>query len=148
MHVDFFATQSVARNAQFLGVCLGVGQRGSCRLFHNVTELAGKQEVVSAIHYRHLNEHDVAACRRVEHSCCSPNHVVLGGALGMNLRPTYKIRDVSIGQHHFFDIPGGDTARHFPERLADFTFQLSHSSLACVSGDQLTDGVVFDDDFF
>ena len=74
-------------DAQPVGVGPRVRPRGARGLLHHVAELAGQDQVALAAHRRGLDEHDVAAGRRVIHAGRDADLILAGRVLGVHARP-------------------------------------------------------------
>src|SRR5205814_6812493 len=127
------------------------------RLLHHVAELASQDEghiaptadlrllVISGALAvgeqatdRHLDEHDVAARRRVIHARRHAYFVLFGGALGVHLWTTEELAhlvgvDLSIGDD--LRVTGGDLSRHLASDGTDLSLQLANASLTRVLAD-------------
>ena len=135
-HVDVHVpVEHLLRDAQPRRVRAGVGPRRARRFLHHVAQLAGEHQLALAAHGGRLDEHDVAAHRRVVHAGRDADLV---GARRL-------LRDARFGRpsrssHHRrrrpsspLDFLRGDLARHLARQLADLALQLAHARLAGVA---------------
>src|SRR5438128_1878129 len=132
-------------------MCRRVGHRRARRLLHHVAELAGEDEryVAPTAHLGllvvagtlavaeqppdcRLDEHDVAARRRVEHAGCHAHLVLLGGVLWMYAGTAEELAnlvsvDLSVLDH--LVVIARDLARHLARDGADLPLELTHARL-------------------
>src|SRR5438093_1974635 len=125
------------RNPQQIGVRLGVRQRRTGGLLHDVAQLTGQDQLALAAHDAGFDEHDVAADGRVIHPCRHADLIRAGHPLGMHLRPPDEIGDVLRSDGHLLSRPVRDLASDLAAELPDFALELADTRLASVAGDDL-----------
>ncbi len=118
------------------------GPRGARGLLHDVAELSGQDELALAAHQRGLDEHDVAAGRRVVHARRNADLVLAGHLLGVDVGAAEERPDVFGTDLGRLDLAGGDAARDLARELAELALELAHARLARVAGNDLADRVV------
>ena len=130
-----------------------VGERGARALLHHVAELAGEDErhVAPSAHLhllvravgralravqpadRRLDEHDVAAHRRVVHAGRHADLVLLVRALGVHARPAEQLAHVLGAMIVEIVRPARrELARDLARHRADLALELTHAALARV----------------
>src|SRR5438034_8547050 len=118
---------------------LGVGERRAGRLFHHVAELARQDQISLAAHHARLDEHDVAADRRVIHPRGHADLVLPRHALGVDPGPADEIGDVGSVHGDARSLPDRDLTGDLAAQLADLTLQLAYARLARVARDDLSE---------
>ncbi len=68
-----------------------VGERRLCALLHHIAQLTGENKAFLALHHADLHQHDVPACRSVDHTCRDSDGVLLHLLLGIDLRLAQKV---------------------------------------------------------
>src|SRR2546422_1111503 len=86
-------------------------------------------------HHARLDEHDVAADRRVIHRGGDPDLVLAGHALGMDLGPPEEVVHVPGVHREALDLRARDLARDLASQLADLALELADAGLARVTRD-------------
>ncbi len=144
VHVHVALGEGLLADVEAGRVAAGVGPRRAGRLLHHVAELAGEHQLALALHHAGLDEHDVAAHRRVVHAGGDADRVLGAGALGVHLgaaqQAVHHLRR-DAGRFHFL---GRDLPRDLAGQLADLTLELADAGLAGVPGDHLAQRAVAD----
>ena len=111
-HVDVHvALEHAVVDRQPVGVRPRERPRGARRLLHHVAELAGEDELALAAHRRRLDEHDVAARRRVVHAGRDADLVLAVRLLGMHARSAEQRSNVRAIERRALDLACRDPAR-------------------------------------
>src|SRR2546422_6923156 len=127
------------RNTEPIRMGLGVGERRAGRLFHHVAELARQAQISLAAHHARLDEHDVAADRRVIHPRGHADLVLPRHALGVDPGPADEIGDVGSVHGDARSLPDRDLTGDLAAQLADLALQLAYARLARVARDDLSE---------
>ena len=135
--VDVRTRDGLFRNAELIGVRLGVGERRSGGLFHDVAQLSSQHELTFAPHDARLDEHDVAADRRVVHAGGNAHLVFAGFALRVNLGASNQLLHVGGVHCDVLGLTVGDPPRNLARQLADLALQLPHAGLTRITRDDL-----------
>src|SRR6058998_636050 len=101
------------------------------------TPVGGDIMFALAAHHARLDEHDVAADRRVIHPRGDAHLVLSSHPLGMHLRPPDEIGDLLRPHDDALSHAVGDLACDLAAELADLALELAHSRLAGVARDDL-----------
>ncbi len=120
----------------------GEGPRRARRFLHHVAELSGQNQLALAAHERRLDEHDVAAGRRVVHAGRDADLVLAGHLLGMHARAAEQRPHVLAAHRLALDLAGRDPARDLARELAELALELPDAGLPRVARHDLADGVV------
>src|SRR6185295_18963825 len=111
------------------GVGSGVGPGRPRRLLHDVAELAGQDELALAAHERRLDEHDVAARRRVVHAGRDADLVLARHLLRVNAGPAEQAAHVRLVDGLRRDLAGGDPPGDLAREAAELALELPHAGL-------------------
>ena len=142
MNVNVGIHERALWNAEQVRMRLGVRQRGSRRLLHDVAQLACQHELALAAHHAGFDEHDVAADGRVKHPSREANLILPRHVLRMHLGTTDQVRNVLRAHGHMLSGAIGDLARHLASQLADLPLQLTHARFARIAGDHLAERAI------
>jgi len=111
---------------------------------HDVSQLAREHELHLATHHACLDEHDVAADRRVVHPRSHAYLVFALLALRVDLGAPDQVVDLLGVDRDALHLAAGDLARHLARELPDLALKLADTGLTRVARDDLAQRSVRD----
>ena len=119
------AVEHFVRDLERRRVRAGVGPGRPGGLLHDVAKLAGKDQLAFAAHGRSLDEHDVAAGRRVVHPGGDAGFVLPGHLLRVHFRASQQIVHHLTIDGDALNLVGCDLPGHLPGQPPDLPLQLA-----------------------
>src|SRR5262249_7189160 len=133
--VEVMVLEELVIDSQFFGLAASIAECSLSRLLHNLSQLAGQQQIPFPAHGRGLTKHDLAPCARPCHPCRHSDLVLLEQFLRMYFRGA-EILAKTLRTDSKRPFPAFcDFASYLAADRADFPFQVAQTGLPRVLGD-------------